>query len=487
MRLSSGSLPHVGQGERTARQVNAGRSTFAGKRVHLIGVAGCGMRALAGALVNHGAIVSGSDLDVSGHLRLLERKGVRCWSGHDPNRLVEPVDHVVVSAAIGDDNPELVKLRAEGAAVIKYAKMLGMLMDQYTGIAISGTHGKSTTTAMTAYLLRRAGLDPSFVVGANVDQLAGASGVGDGEYFVAEACEYDRSFLNLKPKLAAVLNIEEDHLDYYADLDEIVAAFRAFVGLVCETGRIIINGDDENARKLIDHASVPIETFGVSEECHWRPDHVEVVNGGYQFRIVYRGDVLGPCDLRIPGKHNVFNAIAAAGLAYHCGVDREIICHGLAEFQGADRRLALKARVAGVTILDDYAHHPTEIRASLRAAREKYHPARLWCVFQPHQHSRTRFLLDDFAESFADADRVIVPDIFFVRDSESEQHMINSGDLVAKIAQLAGTACYLPRFDQILEYLKAQLAPGDLVITMGAGNIWEICDELIRWLGRDRN
>lgn len=460
---------------------------FAGKRIHLIGVAGCGMRALAAALVNHDAMVSGSDRTSSGHLQILEHQGVHCWSGHDAQRLTEPVDYVVASAAIRDDNPELVKLRTQGATVLKYAQMLGKLMDQQTGIAVSGTHGKSTATAMTAYVLRRAGLDPSFVVGANVDQLSGASGVGAGEYFVAEACEFDRSFLNLRPRLAAVLNIEEDHLDYYRDLDEIISAFGDFLNGVRERGVAILNGDDPNARALIDHVACPVEAFGSSADCPWQARNVELDDGAWRFDLVYRNDTLGPCRLDVPGRHNVANALAAAALAHHCGVDPAHTCAALSEFRGANRRLTVRACVDDLTILDDYAHHPTEIRASLKAVREKYHPERLWCVFQPHQHSRTRFLLDDFAESLAQADLVVVPDIFFVRDSQTEQHMINSGDLVARIAKLGGTACYLPRLDQILEYLKVQLAPGDLVMTMGAGDIWKICDELIHWLGRDSN
>ncbi len=460
---------------------------FEGRRIHFIGIGGCGMRALASALVTHGATVTGSDAASSGYLQILQASGIQCWSPHDVKRVDEGTDDVVVSAAIGEDNPELVRLRSAGVRVLKYAEMLGLLMDRYSGVAISGTHGKSTTTAMTAYVFRRAGADPSFVVGANVDQLSGASGTGAGDYFIAEACEYDRSFLNLRPKLAAILNIEEDHLDYYSSLDEIIDAFEEFAMQIDDNGLAIVNGEDANVRKVIERMTGKFETFGLGGTCHWQADNVEVVDGCCQFDVVYHREKLGRCSLSVPGEHNMLDALAAAALAYHGGIDPEVICRALGEFRGANRRLTLKANAGNIAILDDYAHHPTEVRASLSAARAMYRPKRLWCVFQPHQHSRTRFLLDDFAESFADADVVVIPDIYFVRDSETERHLVNSGDMVARIAKLGGTACYLPRFDQIVDYLEAQLAAGDLVITMGAGDIWKISDELIHWLGRDSN
>jgi len=462
--------------------------TFAGKKIHFIGIGGCGMRALASALLKHGAIVSGSDASDSGPRQMLVKQGVRCWIGHNPSELTEPVDYVVVSAAINEKNLELVKLKSMGCKILKYAQMLGLLMNQYLGVAVSGTHGKSTTTAMTAFILREAGLDPSFVIGANVDQLSGGSGVGTGQFLVAEACEYDRSFLNYHPKLMAILNIEEDHLDYYSSLDEILEAFTTFASQLRSGGTLIVNGEDVHIAKILkDLPKLTAETFGLEKHCIWRAENPRVINGCYNFDVYYNQDCLGNCQLALPGRHNMYNALAATALAHHCGVKPDDIFAALGRFQGAYRRLTLKGSLNQITILDDYAHHPTEIQASLKAARERYNPKRLWCVFQPHQHSRTRFLLNDFAQSFSAADIVVVPDIYFVRDSEAECQLINSGDLVARIAQRGGTACYLPRFDQILQYLKCQLVAGDLIITMGAGDIWKIADELVRWLGRDRN
>jgi UDP-N-acetylmuramate--alanine ligase len=467
-------------------------SPFAGKKIHFIGIAGCGMRALAYALIKHGAVITGSDATDSGCLQMLNKQGATCWVGHDAEKIAEPADYVVLSAAVKDNNPELVKFRdlASNANVkiLKYAQMLGLLMDQYDGVAVSGTHGKSTTTAMVAFTLREAGLDPSFVIGANVDQLSGGSGVGTSKYFVAESCEYDRSFLNLHPQLAAILNIEEDHLDYYNSLDEILGAFKTFASQLRSGGTLIINGEDANTAKIMKELpDIRYETFGTDPKTNWRAENVNLTNGCCQFDVYYNQSCLGNCQLQLPGRHNMYNALAATALAYHCGVAPDNIFEALGRFQGAYRRLTLKGSAAQITILDDYAHHPTEIQASLKAAKERYNPRRLWCIFQPHQHSRTRFLLNDFAKSFTVADVVVVPDIYFVRDSEAECQLVNSGDLVARIAQHGGTACYLPRFDQILQYLKSQLAAGDLVITMGAGDIWKIADELVHWLGRDRN
>lgn len=458
---------------------------FEGKRIHFIGIGGCGMRALAAMLIKKGAIVSGSDAVSSGYLATLNKMGANCWVGHSAEKLDFPVDLAVVSAAVDRSNPELVALRSRNVSILKYAQMLGLLMESGFGIAVSGTHGKSTTTAMIAYILKEAGFDPSYVVGANVDQLAGGSGVGSGRYFVAEACEYDRSFLNLHPSLAVVLNIEEDHLDYYSGLEEIVGAFSDFVSNIRPDGLLLYNSDDDNVRKIIKQ-DLKSESFAILEGGDWVAERIGLTDiGCYGFDVVYKGELLGRIELKIPGRHNVYNAMAAVAASYHCDVPFERIRLALERFEGAYRRLSLKASAGGITILDDYAHHPSEIRASLEAVRERYLPRRLWCVFQPHQHSRTRFLLEDFARSFEAADYVIVPDIYFVRDSEQEKGLISSADLVERINQNGGRAFYLPKMEQIVEYLKTQLDMGDAVITMGAGDIWKVADELVSWLRRD--
>lgn len=444
------------------------------------------MCGLAAVLLRRGAIVSGSDRSASPALTRLSAAGARICLEQAGESVPQGVTLVVASAAIPHDHPELSEARRRGVPVAKYAQFLGRVMAQHHGISIAGTHGKSTTTAWLTFVLRRAGLDPSFVVGAEVEQLGGGSGVGDGRYFVAESCEYDRSFLNLRPRAAAVLNIEEDHLDTYENIDEIREAFRQFVRLVPADGLVVLNAQDANCRGLADGAAADVETFALEGDATWRGEGLRLEDGGYSFDVVGRGSSLGRVRLGLPGRHNVMNALAVTALAQHCGVAWESLRESLATFAGARRRLEQRGEAGGVTICDDYAHHPTEIRATLRAARERYRPRRLCCIFQPHQHSRTRFLLEDFARSFELADRVVVPGIYFVRDSERERELVCSEDLIRRIREAGVDAEYIPDFEEIAARVAAGCEAGDLVLTMGAGDIWKVADDLVRRLRADR-
>lgn len=470
---------------RTSAPTAAPRGAYAGKAVHLIGIGGSGMGALAHMLLLRGAAVSGSDRLGSAATEGLAAGGAKVALGQQSENLPAKLDLVVYSAAIHEANPELLAARQCGCEVIKYSQMLGRLMADRCGVAIAGTHGKSTTTAMVAYALTVADKSPSFIVGDTVPQLGGPSGVGEGPHFVAEACEYDRSFLNLSPTFAAILNVDEDHLDCYADLPAIVEAFRAFAAKVPAHGVLVANGEDREALAAVEAAACEVQTFGLTDGCHWSAGNLTADRGRYRFDVNFRQRRLCRLSLSIPGLHQVFNSLAAAALLHQLGLSPDQIAGGISQFTGVRRRMMLKAQLAGVTVVDDYAHHPTEIQATLRAARDYFTPARTWCVFQPHQHSRTRFLLKDFARSFGCADKVLVPDIYFVRDSERETEHISSEDLVAQIRLNGGDATYLADFDAIAERLKADLAPGDLVITMGAGSIWELADEIVRWLGTD--
>ncbi len=472
--------------KRTEANCRGGEQAFVGRRIHLIGVGGSGMRALAKMLLERGATISGSDRLSGGAIERLRERGASIQIGQCAENLPDLCDLVVHSAAIHEQNPELLAARRRGIEVIKYSRMLGRLMAERVGIAVSGTHGKSTTTAMVAYTLHAAGADPSFVVGAIVPQLGGPSGVGGGRHFVAEACEYDRSFLDLSPRLAAILNIEEDHLDCYEDLDAILEAFRSFAALVPPEGVLIANGEDRKVVEATAAVSCEVETFGLSQTCTWRGSDLRSDRGRHAMTVLLKGREFCRLAVPLPGLHNVYNALAAVGLLHHAGVAGERIAELLGGFAGAYRRMTLKGRPGGITVLDDYAHHPTEIAATLRAIRDFYEPDRLLCVFQPHQHSRTRFLLKDFARSFALASEVIVPDIYFVRDSEREKDHISSEDLVAQIRLHGGAASYVETFERIVHYLQQRLRPGDLVVTMGAGNIWEVADEVVRRLGKPR-
>lgn len=453
-----------------------------GVRMHMIGIAGSGMCGLAAFLLRDGARVSGTDLRPCTELAQLAQQGADVCTDQSGAALPPDVEFVVRSAAIGDEHPEVREARRRGLPVIKYAEMLGALMARCDGIAISGTHGKSTTTAWLTFVLRQAGLDPSFVVGASVEQLGGGSGAGAGPHFIAEACEYDRSFLNLRPRRAAVLNIDEDHLDSYPNLGAIARAFAEFAGLVPADGLLVLNGDDPWCHEIAKTASARVQTCGFGRACDWRATAAAPLGGRYEFTVTCRERRMGRVALGIPGRHNISNALAVIALASDCGVGWEVVAAALAEFRGARRRLELRGEVNGVRVVDDYAHHPTEIQATLGAARERYAPRRLWCVFQPHQHSRTRFLLAQFAESFSLADHVVVPDIYFVRDSQRERDAVCAQDLVDRLTARGDRAEYLPAFADIVERIARAVQPGDVVLTMGAGDIWTVADGLLRRL-----
>ncbi len=457
-----------------------------GSRVHMIGIGGCGMIGAAGVLLRRGASVTGSDRSESGALLRLRDLGVDVRVGQCEDNLPAECDMVVHSAAIPDNNPELIAARRRGLRVVKYSQLLGLLMAGQQGIAVAGTHGKSTTTAMVAFVLREAGADPSFVIGAGVEQLGGGSGVGDGPHFVVEACEFDRSFLNLRPRLSAILNLEEDHLDYYKDLDAIIESFRAFSAMVPADGVLVVNGEDRNAMRAAEGITARVETFGFEEGVTWRAEILDCENGCFRFVVHRDGAAVTEIKLMIPGRHHVANATAATALCIHGGIAPERIAAALGEFTGARRRLTFHGKVDGVSVVDDYGHHPTEIQVTLRAAREYYNPRKMFVVFQPHQHSRTRFLLNDFARSFGSADVVILPEIYFVRDSESERELINSQALVERIHAVGGDARFENSFDAIVAQLCNEVEPGDLVVTMGAGDVHRVADSLLACLRRTR-
>ncbi len=469
----------------TSAEVCKGESTWLGRRVHLIGAGGVGMRALGQLLMMRGAVVSGSDSVPSATLESLAAHGAEVAVGQRAENIPPDCDLIVYSAAIHQANPELLAAGQAGCELIKYSRMLGRLMSDREGIAIAGTHGKSTTTAMIAYALTTAGKSPSFVVGATSDQLGGPSGVGSGGHFVVEACEFDRSFLDLSPTLSAILNIEEDHLDCYENLDAIIEAFRAFAAKVPPHGLLVANGEDRSVASAVRDASADVQTFGLNDQCTWRGANLTADRGRFRFDVLVGGRKFCRIALQIPGLHHVYNALAATALLFQAGLTPEEIASAIGGFEGIDRRMTVKAQLGGVTVVDDYAHHPTEVQVTLRAAAEFFRPRRMWCIFQPHQHSRTRFLLKDFARSFGLADKIIVPEIYFVRDSEREREHICAEDLVAQIRLNGGDAVFLPTFELIAEHLKKSLAPGDLVITMGAGDVWKVADEIVCWLGTD--
>lgn len=454
-------------------------SRFTGRRVHFIGIGGCGMSGLARMLMDNGAIVSGSDLKPNAATFELAKRGAKISRDQLGELLCREVDLVVRTAAVKDDNPEMKAARAYGIRTIKYAELLGEVMSERFGVAVAGTHGKSTTTAMIAYALLQCGADPSFVVGGVVPQLGGGSRSGRSDFFVAEACEYDRSFHHLHPQIAVITNIEEDHLDCYKDINEIVESFRRFAQLVPEDGRIIAAGKDPRVIQALAGITTPVELCALEEGFSWSTLSRGAEAGCYRGEVKYKGKSIAELKLSVAGVHNLINATMALAACCACGIDPQHAAEAINGFQGVQRRMTEMGKINGAIVVDDYGHHPTEIRATLLALREKYQPRRLFCVFQPHQHSRTRFLMEDFATSFAQADQTIVPDIYFVRDSETEKHRVSAEDLVARINQNGQEARHLPQFSEIVDYLRREVGPGDLVVTMGAGNVWEIGRDLV--------
>jgi UDP-N-acetylmuramate--alanine ligase len=453
-------------------------SQFRGKRVHFIGVGGSGMSGLAGMLLDAGAIVSGSEPRPGPVTIELLRKGAKISRDQSGELLDEKIDLVVRTAAVPDKNREMIAASTLQLKTVKYAQMLGMVMGERFGVAVAGTHGKSTTSAMISFALAECGVDPSFVIGGTVPQLGGGSHSGAGRIFVAEACEFDRSFHNLRPTVALITNIEKDHLDYYRDIDEIIESFRDFARRVPRDGVIIANGRDRQVAQALSGLPTPIETVALKENFIWSTRVLRIDNGCYRGEVSYRGQPVGSLRLSIAGEHNLLNATMAVAACAACGLPAGDAIEALGRFEGVDRRMTVMGRYHGATVVDDYGHHPTEIRTTLKALRERFDPRRLICVFQPHQHSRTRSLLEDFAASFVQADETIVPDIYFVRDSDAERHSVTAADLVERIKINGQRAIHLASFDRIVEYLKENAQEDDLIVTMGAGNIWEIGRDL---------
>jgi UDP-N-acetylmuramate--alanine ligase len=454
-------------------------SRFTGKRVHFIGIGGCGMSGLARMLLDGGAIVSGSEPKPNPQTFQLTSLGAKISRDQMGELLTNETDLVVRTAAVPDTNREFIAAHAFGIPSIKYAVLLGQVMAERFGIAVAGTHGKSTTTAMIAYTMLQCGADPSFVVGGTVPQLGGGSRSGLGSAFVAEACEFDRSYHKLQPRVAIITNIEEDHLDCYKDIDEIVASFRQFAQLVPHDGLVLANGQDPRVLQALAGLRMPMEMVGLAPGFSWSTRFTGIVNGCHCGEVSYKGKPVAEMQMSVAGLHNLFNATVAVAACAAYGIDPAKAGKAIGSFTGVDRRMTEMGRCNGAIVVDDYGHHPTEIRATLKAIREKYQTGRLFCVFQPHQHSRTRFLLEDFATSFAEADETIVPDIYFVRDSESERQSVSSNDLVDRIRLAGQKAQHLPDFADIVGYLKNECRGGDLIVTMGAGNVWEIGRDLV--------
>lgn len=431
-------------------------------KIHFIGIGGIGMSGLAKILASRGDAITGSDQASCAF--------PSAAVGHAASHVGPGVELVVRSAAIKDDNAEVAEARRRGIPVVKYAEMLGQLSRDKSTIAVAGCHGKTTTTSMVAYLLSRAGLAPSYVCGGIISQLGSNAAPGPGAHLVVEACEYDRSFLNLFPACAVITNIEEDHLDYYKDIAEIAGAFREFAAR--SSGPVIASLDNPQAAVLLGELKGKGESFSVESPADWRARNIEVNEGRWSFDLQKYGRPLGRFTLGVAGQHNVSNALAAIAAATWAGVDADTLRSTLADFSGAARRFQKLGEKKGALVIDDYGHHPTEVQATLRAARARYPDRKIWCVFQPHQTSRTRIFMKEFARSFGDASVVLLPEIYEARPSGEKK--VSSAELAQAISENGRAALFLPTFAEVISFLKEKATPDCLILTMGAGNVDQI-------------
>ncbi|HEX5727478.1 MAG TPA: UDP-N-acetylmuramate--L-alanine ligase [Longimicrobiaceae bacterium] len=452
--------------------------------VHFMGIGGAGMSPLADMLLLAGVRVTGCDAHLSPGTALLEGRGAVVCAGHDAAH-VEGCSALVVTAAVPADHPEIEAARARGIPVLKRAEALGAIVNRGLVVGVAGTHGKTTTTTLATAVLTAAGFDPTGFVGARVPAWGGNLRRGGDRVYVVEADEYDRSFHRLRPTIAVVTTLEADHLDIYGDLAAVEEAFRVFAESVPDDGLVAACADDHGAARLANRlrgGPERVQTYGLSAGSMLRAEEVDLSGGGARFAVRERGRVLGRAALRVPGVHNVRNALAAVAVARRLGAEWDVIARGLAEFTGVDRRFETVGEAGGVCFVDDYAHHPTEIVATLQAARAAYPGRRLVLVFQPHLYSRTRDFADAFGRALAGADVVFLTDVYAAR----EQPIAGvTGELVGAPARAAGADVrYVPDREQIVDAVEEELRPGDLCITMGAGNLDEAARELFARLGR---
>jgi UDP-N-acetylmuramate--alanine ligase len=442
-------------------------------KAHLVGAAGAGMRSLSAVLAQAGWQLTGSD-SAAGQ----SSQTIAIDRGHRCARIHSHLDVVIFSDAISGDNPERRKAERLGVPTLSYPAALGELMRQRRGIAVAGTHGKSTAAAMLAQILEAAGTDPTYVFGATRGDGRPGGRLGRGDWMIAEACEYRANFCHLQPEIALLLGIEPDHFDYYRSWDELESAFQQFVSGLLPGGCLLYHAACAISRRLAAEHSGRGESFGLSSSADWQAEVVGSGRGCYRFALRHRGAVLGQIQLAVPARHNVVNALAAAAAASHAGAEWPAIQAGLESFCGLSRRLEVVLDSPELAIVDDFAHLPTEIAAGLESIRSCYPGRRLWCVFQPHQASRTAHLLDELAESLQNADRVLVADIFRAREGAAKPGDVSSGDLAARVAARGAEVIAVHQDTEILPRLVEGLQVGDVLVTMGAGNIGKIAHGL---------
>ena len=448
------------------------------KHIHLIGIGGISMSAIAEVLHNWGIFVTGSDCTRSKITDKLASHGIYVSIGHNTN-LVEKADFVIYSAAVKQDDPELICAKTNNIPIVERADFVGFLTRIYDNtIGIAGTHGKTTTTSLISLCFIQAGLDPNFQVGAILKEVNSNYRVGRSDYFILEACEYVESFLKFSPQSTVVTNIDNDHLDYFKTYDNIKKAFGKYVNLLPKDGYLVTNGDDIDCIELRKQTVAKVITFGIqNDKSNFVARNIRFNADGFpMFDVYHNNTYFGEFKLSIPGVHNIYNALACIAMCTAYGIAKHVIKSVLVEFKGASRRFELVGSYSDIYIYDDYAHHPSEVLATAKALKNKKY-RQSWVIFQPHTYSRTKELLDDFAEALINFDNIIVTDIYAAR--ETDTYGVSSKDLVNKIKEYGKNAIYLSDFDDIVKFIKSHACPHDVVLTLGAGTVTEIGSKIL--------
>ncbi len=448
-----------------------------GSHIHFIGIGGISMSGLAIILLQKGYKISGSDREKSHITNKLEENGAIIYEGHDAQN-INDADLVVHTAAVHMDNPEMMEATKRNIRLIDRAECLGAIMKQYKkAVGISGTHGKTTTTAMLTHALLYADTDPTISIGGELDAIGGNIRAGKSDYFVTEACEYTNSFLKFFPHIAVITNIEEDHLDFFSGIEQIRDSFLSFASLTNPDGYVVAYGDDDNIKLTLKDSDCNIIYYGKDNSSSYYPQNLTVKNGFPRFDVMCNGEFKAHVELNVPGYHNVMNTLAVVAVCELLGIDAQTAAKGIETYKGTHRRFEKLGILNGATVIADYAHHPTEIKATLQAAKE-FSYNRMWCVFQPHTYTRTKTLWDSFLTCFDDADKLVVTHVYAAR--EQFDGVTKASNLAMQIKERGNDTVYIEDFSQICEYLKENVEPDDMVFIMGAGDVIEIGKEIAK-------
>lgn len=449
------------------------------KKIHFIGIGGISMSSLAEILLNRGYSVEGSDANRSAITDSLAAIGIKVDIGQRAENISPDTDLVVYTAAVPEDNPELAGARSMGIDTIDRAELVGMMMLCYNHpVSVAGTHGKTTTSSMVSEIFLAAGSDPTISIGGMLPSIGGNYHVGGRDYFVLETCEYRDSFLKFNPHSAIILNIDRDHTDYFKTMEQMYNSFNTFVKRIPADGFLVINNEIKDKEKVIDGFNGEVITYGKDNNADWYAENISYNELGHGiYTAVYKGEKIAEVSLSIPGEHNVYNSLAALALTVKYGLDIDVILKGIKSYSGTDRRFQYKGSFNGVKVIDDYAHHPTEIKATIGSAR-KNSINKLWICFQPHTYTRTHDLLDEFADALSGADRVVLVDIYASR--EKDTGLVSSADLQKKIEALGTTAYYIGDMSDAKKFLQENCSPQDMLITMGAGDVFKLGESLVK-------